>query len=251
LEAAGADLTRVLAFKLEHLPTLPAQLPMLHAALRAVAAALVVIDPLVAFLDAGIDSYRDQDVRRVLRELAALAAETGAAILIVRHLTKQMGSKALYRGGGSIGIGGAARSELLVAADPDQPDTGRILAQVKNNLSPGALALLFELTPHGETVGISWHGATRHRADDLVQPADDGLEDAVRLLTALLGAGPVPAADIDRERRAAKISERTWNAARRRLRIRSERQGFGPGGKYVWHLPTPEDLFGTAQHQRH
>jgi hypothetical protein len=251
LEAAGADLSRVLAFKLEHLPTLPAELPTLRAALRTVAAALVVIDPLVAFLDAAIDSYRDQDVRRVLRELAALAAETGAAILIVRHLTKQMGSKALYRGGGSMGIGGAARSVLLLGADPEQPDTGRILAQVKNNLSPTAPALLFELEAIGETVGITWRGATRHRADDLVQPPEDGLEEAVRLLTSLLGPGPLPAADIDRERRAANITVRTWNAARQRLRIRSERQGFGPGGKYVWHLPTPEDLFGTAQHQRH
>jgi len=47
---------------------------------------LVVIDPLMAFLSEKTDSYKDQDVRRALAPLAALAERTRAATLIVRHL---------------------------------------------------------------------------------------------------------------------------------------------------------------------
>src|SRR4029450_4848540 len=88
LEAAGADRERVVPFKLDRLPALPDELPAVRAAMRAVDAVLVILDPLAALLAANVDSYRDQDVRRVLAALAGLAAETGAAFVIVRHLTK-------------------------------------------------------------------------------------------------------------------------------------------------------------------
>ena len=42
----------------------------------------MVIDPLMAFLPGQVDSHRDQDVRRVLAPLAALAAETAATVLV-------------------------------------------------------------------------------------------------------------------------------------------------------------------------
>jgi RecA-family ATPase len=95
-----------------------------------VSAGLVVIDPLVAFLPKNVDANKDQDVRRALAPLAVLAERTGAAVVVVRHLNKGTGGKALYRGGGSIGIIGAARSALLVAKDP-QDDNQRVLAAQK------------------------------------------------------------------------------------------------------------------------
>ena len=60
------------------------------------------------------------------------------------RLNKAAGTQALYRGGGSIDIFGAARLGLLVAQDPVD-ETVRILAPVKNNLSTPALALRFRL----------------------------------------------------------------------------------------------------------
>jgi AAA domain-containing protein len=113
LDAAGGDARRV------HVLTgiaraadpdapivLPTDVAELETVIRDNKARLVVIDPLMAFLGADIDSYRDQDVRRALAPLAKVAAATGAAIIIVRHLRKSAGA-ALYRGGGSIGIIGA------------------------------------------------------------------------------------------------------------------------------------------------
>ena len=73
--------------------------------------------------------YRDQDVR-ALAPLARLAERLVVAVVIVRHLTKNSSEgNPLYRGGGSIGFVGAARSGLLIASDPDD-ETGesRIIA---------------------------------------------------------------------------------------------------------------------------
>ena len=66
-------------------------------------------------------------VRRAFHALRGLAERTGVAIVAVRHLNKASGANPLYRGGGSIGIIGAARCGLLLAPDPDDPER-RILA---------------------------------------------------------------------------------------------------------------------------
>ena len=125
LGLAGADLTRILL--LQNLETnegprpviLPDDLDEVRVAIHRVGAVLVVVDPLMAMLTGAVDAHRDQDVRRALLPLANLAEETGVAIVVVRHLIKGMGSNPLYRGGGSIGIIGAARSGLLVMLDPE------------------------------------------------------------------------------------------------------------------------------------
>lgn len=61
----------------------------------------------MAFLSAGVDSHRDQDIRRTLHAVAAMAERTYVAVVLVRHLSKAPGGSAIYRGGGSIGIIGA------------------------------------------------------------------------------------------------------------------------------------------------
>src|SRR5215218_7347773 len=104
--------------------SLTKDLSTIEGAIERVGAALVVIDPLTAFLSEKTDSYKDQDVRRALAPLATLAERTRAAFLIVRHLTKAAGGNTLYRGGGSIAIIGAARSGLVIAQAPKTQNGG-------------------------------------------------------------------------------------------------------------------------------
>ncbi|MDP6582331.1 MAG: AAA family ATPase, partial [Vicinamibacterales bacterium] len=140
LDAAGANSTRIIAVPTvgtgedEHMPSVPGDLGAIEVAIQRVDARLVIIDPLMAYLGGEVNSHRDQDVRRALAPIAQLAERTGVAVLIIRHLNKDQGGKAIYRGGGSIGISGAARSVLLVAEDPDDLDR-RILVPVKANLT--------------------------------------------------------------------------------------------------------------------
>lgn len=252
LVAAGGDPARVLALRGipegagERLPTLPFDLPYLLAAVRRMAALLVVVDPIMAFLGGEVNAHRDQDCRRALHPLAAMAEETGAAVLVVRHLNKMAGGNPLYRGGGSIGIIGAARSGLLVAKDPDNPDR-RILASTKCNLARLPASLVYDLTPDANgALRVGWIGESTHTAESLLAaPRDDEDRDAVQeaadVLKTILCNGDLPAADVKREARKAGVSERTLARAKVLLGIRARLVGFGPDGKWYWSRPSPED----------
>lgn len=134
---------------------LPNDLPMVRRVIEEFDVKLLVIDPLMAVLNGKVDSFKDQSVRTdLMAPLKTLAEETGCAVLIVRHLNKGSSENALYRGGGSIGIIGAARSGLMVARNPENPEE-RVLAVVKSNLSKEAPSLRFKIveqTVSGQTV---------------------------------------------------------------------------------------------------
>ena len=256
LDAAGADPARVhllLGFrKLGEVvaPILPADMRAVEECCARVRASLVIIDPFLAYLGGEVDAHRDQDVRRALAPLAALAERQSVAVVVVRHLNKAGGASAIYRGGGSIGIIGAARSGLLVAKDPDDPDA-RVLASVKNNLArePASLSFRMEQAPAGTTSGpvarIAWIGESSHRADDLLQaPADpeerSATSDAQAFLKELLEAGPVKVEEIRKQAANAMISDRVLRRARERLHVVPSKHGFTSGACWVWALPDSE-----------
>jgi AAA domain len=258
LEAAGADLARCWVLPNVHPegepprpPELPADLFLLEDLVKSKAAALLVIDPLMAFLSGQVDSHRDQDVRRVLASLAYMAVRTGAAVVIVRHMNKGTGS-ALYRGSGSIGIVGAARAGLLVAPDPDD-DGRRILAMTKSNLAKMPDALAYRLV-NDERYGVArvvWDGASTRTANDLVRQRVDedeapALAEAVRVLKEVLADGPLAAGNVKRMAATAGVAERTLQRARHALGVTARRHGFGPGAHYVWAMPAAP-LQGMAQ----
>jgi hypothetical protein len=254
LDAAGADVARVarasvVADGVERLPELPGDVKWLHQAITRVRAALVVIDPLMAFLSPRINSFRDQDVRRALTPLAMMAEHTGAAVLIVRHLNKNSGIDPLYRGGGSVGIIGAARAGLLVAADPDDPaNHRRVLVALKNNLARKPAALAYRLEGEGDVPHIEWEGEIEHTGDSLLNGGGAGAASRHQdprphdlWLTRALADGPRPARAIIAAAAAAGINEHAVRRACRRLHVRTERSGFGQGAQYTWALgePTP------------
>jgi len=250
LEAASADLARVIALTsvvgqarrlTTRLPTL-SDLKPIREAVAAVDAALVVVDPIMAFLPSGVDGSNDAQIRSVLAPLAVLANKVGAAVLVVRHLTKSGRANPLYRGGGSIGIIGGARSGLLAARDPRDPaGTRRVLASTKVNLAapPPSLAYRVEAAPNG-SIRILWEGPTDHTAtsllDDLSARDQRGaLAEAREVLRQLLADGPKPVPAIQAEARQAGINERTLRRAREALGIVPRKGGFRGG--WLWELP--------------
>jgi len=151
LAAAGADLE--LAYSLtmtdddgEAGLTLPGDIDALALQVAATEAALVIIDPVVAFLDDATDSHVDKSVRRALGPLHRMAEATGCAVVGIVHVNKGMASSLTRRIGGSVGFRNAARSVLLWAPDPDAPDsTRRVLVHEKCNVGPLQDALRFQL----------------------------------------------------------------------------------------------------------
>lgn len=256
LEAAGADLDRVhvlveVALEDEEgrvrrvPPSLPRDLGRVEDFVRRHQVKLVVVDVLMAYLDGRVDSHRDQDVRGVLHEMAAMAHRTGAAILLVRHLNKAGGASPLYRGGGSIGIIGAARAGLLAAADPeDESGARRILAVSKSNLAPMPPALSYRLldaSEHG-CARVAWEdGPTAHRAADLLRYTDDSGErgernEAATWLTDYLTdqGGEASAVAVYRAGAAEGYSKYILKRVKERAGAESVKGGMHAG--WVWRL---------------
>lgn len=250
LDAAGADVSLVHIVtgvhemvgrkSRERMITL-GDVEALRAAIRQTSAQLVVVDPLAAYL-AGCNGHRDADVRQILGPLAALASETGAAVLAVRHLRKQPSDNALYRGGGSIGVVAAARSGLLVAPEPsDASGNRRVLAATKANLSALPPALSYEIAVQGGVPTVTWGGETGWTAGALLAPRSDGTArgEARQWLADILADGPLPAADVVEAAKQDGISERTLRRARQALGVRPSKVGR-PGdddARWIWALP--------------
>jgi hypothetical protein len=235
-DAAGGDPARAIALSTipdaegnERQIAIPDDLHVIEAAIERVGAVLVVIDPLMAFLSGEVNSHRDQDVRRALAPLARLAERTGAAVAVVRHLNKASGGNALYRGGGSIGIVGAARSGLLIAKHPED-DGRRVLASIKSNLAPPAPSLVFGLaSTESGAVRVDWKGESNLDAAALLSAPTDheersALSEAQEFLREVLADGPLPASDVKQEADSAGIAKRTLDRARPSLGVVSERR---------------------------
>ena len=94
LDIAGADTRRVIVLKMvddqgnQYLPTLGRHLWAIEQAIEASNAALLIVDPLMAYLDAEVNANRDQDVRRVFSPVASMSERTGCAVMVLRHLNK-------------------------------------------------------------------------------------------------------------------------------------------------------------------
>jgi RecA-family ATPase len=118
LDKAGTDLNRIYALtgteeidetgKLKSGNVSLKDLDVIEAALQQIKPALVVVDPLQAYLGAKVDIYRANEVRPILVGLAALTEKYKCAVLYIRHLGKSQQDRVVYRGLGSIGFSATA-----------------------------------------------------------------------------------------------------------------------------------------------
>jgi hypothetical protein len=222
-------------------------------------AQLVIIDPIVAYIGAEVDLHRANETRAVMARLARIAERHGCAILSLRHLTKGTGGKAIYRGYGSIDITAAARSVLLVGADPDD-ESKRAIIQTKSNLAPKGMAIGYKLNAEG----FFWTGESDLTADRILSSwrseNDDSSSDALSFLRESLAEGERPVKEVTREARDFGITEKMLRRAREKLGIESIKRGgyFGKAdgqekrdGGWFWKLPdlAPEPALADGQGQ--
>lgn len=236
LIAADADRANIEVIR--ELLKIPGQLDTIEEAIREMGAALVVIDPLNGYIDGKINTHSDHEVRMALTPLVEMAARSGAAIIGVRHLNKQVGGPAKYRGGGSIAYIGLARAGLMVGIDPED-ESVRILASSKGNLSTPAPSLRFAIA---ETANkqprIEWKGKCDLTADDLCAPPEkedsrSARKDAQSFLIEELANGPRYADELYQEAEAQHISARTLRRVRAAEGVIQDRDGR----RWKWTLP--------------
>lgn len=251
LDIAGADTRKVVLLSMvdeqgnKFLPTLGRHLWAIEHAIESVNASLLVVDPLMAYLDAEVNANRDQDVRRVFSPIASMAERTGCAVIVLRHLNKAAGMSGLYRGGGSIGIIGGARVGLLAHKDNDD-ETGhkRLLMVQKANIGPEAVTLVYQLTGVNGTdhARVEWLGESAVTADHIMAQSTDPVEreeasDAELWLEDMLMTGAISSNEVYREASKAGYSAKAIKKAKSSLSVKSAKQGYGKDGAWFWSLP--------------
>ena len=242
LEAAGADLDRCICVAArevdgEHGPVLrpvvlPEDIGWIVRLIDESAATMVIIDVLAAYLSDRIDSHKDQSVRRLLALLGSAAARTRAGVVLIRHHNKTPGGPPLYRGGGSIGIIGAARAAYAVIRDPDDADH-RLMATVKSNLAGEAPTWGYSLVdvPELGVARVDWDSEADRRtaAELLAGTQSSALGDAVEWLTEWRGKHPgeVPATQLLADAANAGVTATTLHRARKQLGLRTRQTAGG------------------------
>jgi len=242
LEKAGADLSRVRVIEGIQLPNGKTKLDVsmqdidqLSQALDEVKPAMMIVDPLAAFLGPKVNSSKFEEVRPVLKGIAKLTEDYGCSCLLIRHLSKGSKDRAIYRGQGSIDFTAAARSVLMVGRDPHKPET-RTMAHSVCNLAKEGPSQAFAITDEGK---FEWAGETETTAAELAAPEFVDLEEkgaraeAKEWLKAALAGGARPAREMEDEATAMSIATATLKRARKELNIQASRKG----NAWYWELP--------------
>jgi hypothetical protein len=249
LIAAGADLERIKILDgvrvregEEGVATIPSDLDAIENALTAQRCALVIVDPLSVFLDDGINENHNQQVRKAMTPAMHMLERANAAGWMLRHWTKAQSVNAIYRGAGSIGLGGAARVVMMVAKDPEQPGV-HVLARSKGNLTPPIPSRNFRLigSPDNPQVAtVTWAGLSDWQADDL--QGQESMEESGKLADAkiwladyLRGGVIVQANLVQRDGRKDGHQERTLDRAKKVLGVRSIKNVVD--NHWGWQLP--------------
>jgi hypothetical protein len=244
LDALGADRSRVFHVHRRHSLgpeplCFPAHLHLLDRALQEVQPLLVVMDPMMAFLDRSIATGNDPSVRRVLTPLALLAERHQCAVVLIRHLNKSAGKRSLYRGAGSMAFLAACRSAWLFARHPGKPGHA-VMAQLKNNLAPQQRSLSYEVVPRPNGAAeLRWNGPCELTAADLLRWADRAYPARFRareFLLTFLQEGPQPCQRIWEEALKLGLSRTTLDRARVEAEIRTYRTIHAGRSIYYWLL---------------
>jgi len=246
----GADLDRVTVLDVDAAPmTLPSGIDVLEARCRAEDAGLLVIDTGPAFLDPGLTSSAEEDVRRFLSPLRTLAERLRMVVIVLVHLNKDTNKSAGHRIMGGAAWRNAPRQVLMVGASPgeDPRETSeRLVAVEKNNLGVYPPAVSFRLVGAPDDPSraiVEWgNEVTGIRASDIVGDPRSGdersdREAACEFLFAELSEGARPAKDLESAATTAGLSWATVRRAKKDVNARSFKEQFGGG--WMWVLDEP------------
>jgi DNA repair protein RadA/Sms len=226
LEGMGADLDLIAV--VDEVFSLGSGLTQLEHIVTDIAPKLVVIDPLMAYMQ---DARGAGWPRQVMAGLSEMAERHRCAILVVRHLTKATGGKAIHRSIGSIDFIASVRSALLIGGDPND-HSRRALLHIKSNLAPLA-------EPIGYTVEdgrFLWTGPSELTIDRLLTKSSStrsAIDEAIEFLREELADGPKPVAEILAAAKEAGLSDKRIRSARERICRSPQRVA---GKEWVWEL---------------
>ena len=221
LESAGADCTKIAVID-ESDKSLSMADERIEEALKSTNAKLLILDPIQAYLGGGMDMNRANEARDMTKRLGAMAEKYKCAIVLIGHMNKAGGTKAAYRGIGSIDFYAVARSVLLVGRIEGEPSL-RAMVQIKNNLAAFGNSKAFELSEDG----FRWIGDYEITADEVlggIAPKVNKQERATLLLKELSETHKMlPSKDVFEAAGEENISKRTLENAKQELGIKAKK----------------------------
>lgn len=212
---------------------------------------LIIIDPLFAFTPAKTDINAANQSRAISKELAAIAEETNAAFVLIRHIGKAKGNGDSRAAGlGSIDWRAAVRSELIVGTNPEN-EAERVIVHDKCNYAPKAEAISYTIENTADGAQFRWLGKSNLTASALlgnVKSDDEKAEqsDAVEFLNDALSKGERDSEEVKSEAEKHGITSKQLRTARIRLGMNFKNgirgEGFGKNKKTFWSLPSREEI---------
>ncbi len=221
LELAGADCERILVID-EKEKSLSMVDERLEKAIVQTKARMLILDPIQAYLGGGMNMNRANEARDMTKKLGALAEKYQCAIVLIGHMNKAAGNKAVYRGMGSIDFFAVARSVLLVGRVEGEPNI-RAVVQIKNNLAAFGHPKAFALSEDS----FQCLGDYEITADEVlggIAPKANKMEQAKHMLRELaLTSNAVLSKEIFDMADEPGISKRTLENAKKELGIRAKK----------------------------
>jgi putative DNA primase/helicase len=211
---------------------------------------ILIVDPLTAVISG--DSHKNAEVRRGLQPLVQLAEEKGCAIIGITHFTKgTSGSEPLERVTGSLAFGALPRVVWVVAKNPSELGSRRVICRAKSNFGPDGGGFEFDvgearLSEFGDlqTSRVVWGKPLSGSAREImnsVEPrpdADSARSSATQWLKEFLADGPMPAATVIGAAKDVGISYTTLQRASKTVNVDKAKTGMSGG--WTWSIPDVE-----------
>lgn len=124
--------------------------------------ALIIFDPIQAYLGADVDMHRANEIRPVMARIGTLAEKYNCSVLFIMHNSKMQQGSALYAALGSVDIPAVSRSMFMLEKNPDDEEQ-LVLCHVKSSLAKQGKSVLFHIN-NGDLI---FDGFSDLKADDI------------------------------------------------------------------------------------
>lgn len=241
LRKAGANLENIFSVSLrdEMFSRIKFNSQLLKDLIEQTKPALVIFDPIQAFIPSDIQMGKRNAMRNCLNPLIGLGEEYGTTFLIIVHTNKRQGVYGRNRIADSADVWDIARSVMIVG---ETQDGVRYISHEKSNYGEPGKTVLFSIVD-----GVTkMEGYTNKKDRDYVSERDFNAyqapqrADAEQFIFNYLKNGKKPTAELDEAAKAAGISKNTLSRAKTRLRNRGllggKSEGFGNNKAYYSYL---------------
>ncbi len=248
LRKAGANLNNIYSASLrdERFSQIKFNSPILKDLIKEVKPALVIFDPIQAFIPPDIQMGQRNAMRNCLNPLIGLGEECGTTFLIIVHTNKRQGVYGRNRIADSADVWDIARSVLITGTTKDNI---RYLSHEKSNYGEPGRTALYTIE---DGIAVFKEYCDKHDADfvkerDIATYQAPQRQSAETFIMDFLKNGKKPTAELDEAAKAAGISSATLSRAKTSLRERGligmKSEGYGQNKAWYCYLI-------EQQHQR-